>query len=292
MIEIGGCPLAVLVYNGNEITDPTEGTEMKRAFTPLLMVMILVLVESCATVPYTQRKALILVSPDQEAAMGQQAYQEILSQEKLSDNKKWVLLVDKVGRNIARVSHQPNLNWEFKLIESDQKNAFCLPGGKVAVYTGIMKVAKNEAGLAAIMGHEIAHAIARHGAERMTQVLLVNTGLTMADVSLQNAEHREPILAAIGLSANVGLLLPYSRKHETEADTIGTLYMAKAGYDPNEAVALWQRFAEAEPNRVPAFLSTHPESRERAEALRSVVNRAMAEYQKVPNPYGKGDPLF
>jgi predicted Zn-dependent protease len=265
---------------------------MKRAVKPLLIMLVLVLVQSCATVPHTQRKSLILVSPGQETAMGEQAYREILSQEKLSDNKKWVLMVDKVGWNIARVSHQPNLNWEFKLIESDQMNAFCLPGGKVAVYTGIMKVAQNEAGLAAIMGHEIAHAVARHGAERMTQVLLVNMGLTMADVSLQNSEHRDLIMAAIGLSANVGVLLPYSRKHETEADNIGTFYMARAGYDPNEAVALWQRFAEAEQARVPAFLSTHPPSRERAEELRAIAQQAMVEYRKVKNPYGKGEPLF
>jgi len=265
---------------------------MKRAATRFLMILILVFVQSCATVPHTQRRSLILVSPGQEKAMGEQAYREILSQEKLSQNKKWVLIVDKVGRNLARVSDMPNLNWEFKLIESTQKNAFCLPGGKVAVYTGIMEVAKNEAGLAAIMGHEIAHAIARHGAERMTQVLLLNMGLSMADVSLQNSEHRELILAAIGLSANVGLLLPYSRKHETEADNIGTIYMAKAGYDPNEAVALWQRFAEAEQNRVPAFLSTHPPSLERAEALQNIAKQAMVEYRKVPNPSGKGESLF
>ncbi len=265
---------------------------MKRAAIHFLTILILMVVQSCSTVPHTQRKALILVSPGQEAAMGEQAYEQILSQEKLSQNKKWVLMVDKVGWNIARVSHQPNLNWEFKLIESDQRNAFCLPGGKVAVYTGIMEVAKNEAGLAAIMGHEIAHAIARHGAERMTQAMLVNTGLSMADVSLQNSEHRELIMAALGLSANVGLLLPYSRKHETEADNIGTFYMARAGYDPNESVALWQRFAEAEQARVPAFLSTHPPSQERAEALRTIAKQAMVEYRKVPNPYGKGEPLF
>ncbi len=265
---------------------------MKRAAIRFLLILLLIVVQSCATVPHTQRKALILISPGQEAAMGEEAYREILSQEKLSQNKKWVLIVDKVGRNLARVSDMPHLNWEFKLIESPQKNAFALPGGKVAVYTGIMEVAKNEAGLAAIMGHEIAHAIARHGAERMTQMLLLNMGLGMADVSLQNSEHRELILAAIGLSANVGLLLPYSRKHETEADNIGTIYMARAGYDPNEAVALWERFAEAEQSGVPAFLSTHPASRERAEALRTIAKQAMAEYRKAPNPYGKGEPLF
>jgi len=215
---------------------------MRRAAIHSLMILLLIVVQSCATVPHTQRKALILISPGQEAAMGEEAYREILSQEKLSENKKWVLIVDRVGRNLARVSDKPDLNWEFKLIESPQKNAFALPGGKVAVYTGIMEVAKNEAGLAAIMGHEIAHAIAR--------------------------------------------------QHETEADNIGTIYMARAGYDPNEAVALWERFAEAEQAGVPAFLSTHPASRERAEALRTIAQQAMAEYRRVPNPYGKGEPLF
>ena len=256
------------------------------------MIFLLMAVQSCATVPHTQRKALILIPSEQEVAIGEQAYREVLSREKLSDNKKWVLIVDRVGRSIARVSDKPNLNWEFKLIESPQRNAFCLPGGKVAVYTGILKVAKNEAGLAAIVGHEIAHAVARHGAERMTQLLLLNMGLNAADVSLNNSEHREVILAAIGVTANVGLLLPYSRKHEKEADNIGTLYMAKAGYDPNEAVALWERFADAEQANVPAFLSTHPASRERAEALRTIAQQAMVEYRKVPNPYGKGESLF
>jgi predicted Zn-dependent protease len=256
------------------------------------MILVLLAAQSCAVVPHTQRKALILISPEQEMAMGQQAYTEILSQEKLSDNKKWVLIVDRVGRRLAHVSDKPNLDWEFKVIESKQKNAFCLPGGKVAVYTGIMEVAQDEAGLAAIMGHEIAHAVARHGAERITQVLLVNMGLSVADVSLKNSQHREVILAAIGLSANVGVLLPYSRKHETEADNIGTLYMAKAGYDPNEAVALWERFAEAEQAHVPAFLSTHPPSLERAEALRTIAKQAMVEYRKVPNPYGRGESLL
>ena len=125
---------------------------MKHSASHFLMILILVVVQSCATVPHTQRRALVLVSPGQEAALGEEAYREMLSQEKLSENKKWVLIVDKVGRNLARVSDMPNLNWEFKLIESPQKNAFCLPGGKVAVYTGIMEVAQNEAGLAAIMG--------------------------------------------------------------------------------------------------------------------------------------------
>jgi predicted Zn-dependent protease len=265
---------------------------MKPSTTHWLAILLFIAVQSCATVPQTQRRALILIGPDQEAAMGEEAYREVLAKEELSKNKKWVLIVDRVGWNIARVSDKPNLAWEFKLIESPHKNAFCLPGGKVAVYTGIMEVAQNEAGLAAIMGHEIAHAIARHGAERMTQVLLVNMGLSVADVSLQNTQYRDLILAAIGAGATMGVLLPYSRKHETEADHIGTVYMAKAGYDPNEAVALWERFAEAQQANVPAFLSTHPPSLERAEALRTIAQKAMADYRKVAEPYGKGESLY
>jgi predicted Zn-dependent protease len=256
------------------------------------LILVLLAVQGCSVVPHTQRKALVLISPDQEMAMGEEAYREVLSKAKLSKNKKWVLIVDRVGRNIARVSDRPNLAWEFRVIESKQKNAFCLPGGKVAVYTGIMEVAQNEAGLAAIMGHEIAHAVARHGAERMTQVLLLNMGMSVADVSLNNTEHRDLILAAIGVGANLGVLLPYSRKHETEADNIGTIYMAKAGYDPYEAVALWERFAQAGQGNPPAFFSTHPPSLERAEALRTIAKKAMVEYQRVANPYGKGESLF
>jgi predicted Zn-dependent protease len=269
-----------------------ERKTMKRWRYSFRLMLVLLAVLGCSVVPHTQRKALVLISPSQEMAMGEEAYREVLSKEKLSKNKKWVLIVDRVGRNIARVSDKPNLDWEFSLIESPHKNAFCLPGGKVAVYTGIMEVAQNEAGLAAIVGHEIAHAVARHGAERMTQIFLLNMGMTVADVSLKNTQHRELILAAIGAGAGLGVLLPYSRKHETEADEIGTHYMAKAGYDPYEAVALWERFAEAGQADVPAFFSTHPASLERAEALRTIAKNAMVEYQRVPNPYGKGEPLL
>jgi predicted Zn-dependent protease len=270
----------------------TERKNMKRWRGYFRLMLVLLAVQGCSVVPHTQRKALVLISPSQEMAMGEEAYREVLSKAKLSKNKKWVLIVDRVGRNIARVSDKPNFDWEFSLVESPHKNAFCLPGGKVAVYTGIMEVAQNEAGLAAIMGHEIAHAVARHGAERMTQLLVLNLGMSLADVSLKNTEHRELILAAIGVGANLGVLLPYSRKHETEADDIGTLYMAKAGYDPYEAIALWERFAEVSQANPPAFFSTHPPSLERAEALRTIAKKAMVEYQRVPNPYGKGESLF
>lgn len=260
-----------------------------RAFVFCLAVVCLLV--GCVTTPMTQRKALMLVSLDQEMALGLQAYREILSQSKLSDNPDWNRLVRKVGDRIARVSDMPRLPWEFKVIVSDEKNAFCLPGGKVAVYTGILPLAQTEAGLAAILGHEVAHAVARHAGERMSQALLVNLGLTVADLSLQNNQHRGLILAAMGLGASVGVLLPYSRLHEAEADEIGTLYMAKAGYDPREAVLLWQRFAKEGGARPPAFLSTHPAPERRVEELQKIVERAWKEYEKAPEKLGGGETI-
>lgn len=251
----------------------------------------LCLVAGCVTTPMTQRKALILISLDQEMALGLQAYREILSQSKISDSPDWNRLVRRVGERIARVSDMPRLPWEFKVIVSDEMNAFCLPGGKVAVYTGILPIAQTEAGLAAVLGHEVAHAVARHAGERMSQALLVNLGLTVAELSMQNNQHRGLILAAMGLGASVGVLLPYSRLHESEADEIGTLYMAKAGYDPHEAVLLWQRFAKQGGPRPPAFLSTHPAPESRAEELQKIVERAWKEYEKAPEKLGRGETI-
>lgn len=257
----------------------------------LSCLALLCLVAGCVTTPMTQRKALILISLDQEMALGLQAYREILSQSKISDNPDWNRLVRRVGERIARVSDMPRLPWEFKVIVSDEMNAFCLPGGKVAVYTGILPVAQTEAGLAAILGHEVAHAVARHAGERMSQALLVNLGLTVADLSMQNSQHRGLILAAMGLGASVGVLLPYSRLHESEADEIGTFYMAKAGYDPREAVLLWERFAKKGGSRPPAFLSTHPAPESRAKELEKIVDRAWKEYEKAPEKLGRGESI-
>jgi len=264
---------------------------MRRAFRLLLLPVSVLVVISCVTTPLTHRKALILVPFDQEIAMGLEAYREVLATERVSGNQAWNSLVRRVGGRIAKVSDMPGLQWEFNVIESKEMNAFCLPGGKVAVYTGILPIAQNEAGLAAIIGHEVAHAVARHAGERMSQALLVNLGLTVADISLQNSQQRPLIMAAMGIGASVGVLLPYSRKHEAEADEIGTVYMARAGYDPREAVLLWQRFAQTGGQRPPPFLSTHPAPESRAEELEKIAQRAMKEYEGAPQRYGRGDPV-
>lgn len=262
---------------------------MTKVIRFLFLAISLIVAAGCVTTPLTHRKALILVPFDQEVQMGLQAYREILASEKVSDNPTWNRIVRRVGERITRVSDMPGLQWEFSVIVSEDMNAFCLPGGKVAVYTGIFPVAQNEAGLAAIIGHEVAHAIARHAGERMSQALLVNLGLSLADLSLQNNQHRQTILAALGLGASVGVMLPYSRAHEAEADEIGILYMARAGYDPREAALLWDRLAKAGGPRPPPFLSTHPAPEDRAQELQRMVQRALKEYDRAPERHGRGE---
>lgn len=271
--------------------DRAEECAMKRLLLGAILFWLLAAILCCVSVPVTHRKALNIVPYEKEVALGEEAYRAVLSKERLSDNARWTAVLRRVGKNIAAVSDMPNLRWEFNLLDSNRINAFCLPGGKVAVYTGIMPLAKSEAGLAAIIGHEVAHAVARHAAERMSQALLVEVGLGLADISLQNSRYRNIILASLGLGAQVGVLLPYSRQHEKEADEIGIHYMARAGYDPGEAVRLWERFSQHEAVRVPEFLSTHPASPKRVDALRALLPEAEREYQRAPRRYGLGEAL-
>jgi predicted Zn-dependent protease len=175
--------------------------------------------------------------------------------------------------------------WEFNLIEDDETvNAWCLPGGKVAVYTGILPYTRDENGLAVVLGHEVAHALAGHGNERMSQALLVNMGGIALSVALSQrpGETQQLFMAAYGLGASVGVLLPYSRLHENEADRIGLILMARAGYDPRVAVEFWQRMDEEGSARPPELLSTHPAPQSRIESLRAFVPEAMEHYRPRP----------
>lgn len=255
------------------------------------LLLIPALITACVTTPVSNKSALILVSFDQEVRMGVQAYGEILGKEKISRDGRLKKIIERVGRRIAAVSDMPNLAWEFKLIDSKQQNAFALPGGKVAFYTGILPVCANEAGVAAVMGHEIAHAIARHGAQRMSQQMLINTGLTMASISFSNNKDHKLIMSALGLGASVGIALPFSRGNESEADEIGIVYMARAGYDPHEAVKLWQRFDAATKGQPSEFLSTHPAHATRVEQLESLLANALKEYEQAEKKYGLGESL-
>lgn len=265
----------------------------KSIFCLLLTAFLLPMAAGCRTVPETGRKQLILISRDQEMQLGAQSYEEILKTAKISDNKAADAILQRVGKRIADVANEPDFEWEFKLIESEQVNAFCLPGGKVAVYTGILPVCKNEAGLAAVIGHEIAHATARHGAERVSQNLAVNvvgTGL-QAGLGSMDPRSQSLIMAAYGAGSTVGVLLPYSRTQERESDTIGIKYMSKAGYEPEAAVQLWQRMSELGGRAPFEFLSTHPSSESRIEELRSMVPKMSQLYRQAPKQYGYGETL-
>jgi predicted Zn-dependent protease len=245
---------------------------------------------ACVTTPESGRKAFIVTSESEEMHLGEQAYQEVLQKERPSTNQRWNEILQRVGRRIAAVANKPEYRWQFRLIESKEKNAFCLPGGKVAFYTGIFTPAQNEAALAAVMGHEVAHATARHAGQRMTLALGKQAGLGALSQILGGgtSDNRKLLLAALGIGAEVGAVLPFSRANESEADQIGLVYMARAGYDPEEAPKFWGRFASE--GGAPTFLSTHPNSGDRMAALQAQLPSVAAEYSRSPR-YGQGDKL-
>lgn len=252
---------------------------VRRALVPVLALLL----AACATVPITGRNQLLLLSESAETKMGLDAYEEILATSKLSTDPAANEQVVRVGRRIAEATGRSDYQWEFKVIEDKQANAFCLPGGKVAVYTGILPLTRDDAGLAAVIGHEVAHAIARHGGERVSQSLLVQTGLAATQVALSR---RDPLVvkqvsALLGAGATVGLLLPWSRQQESEADHLGLIYMAKAGYHPSAARDLWVRMEEASKGKAgpPQFLSTHPAPATRIRQIEAWIPEALRYYQ-------------
>ena len=249
----------------------------------ILLLLVIIITTSCSTTPVSGNKAFLLTSAKTENQQGDDAYKEILSKEKVITGTSQAKMVEEIGKRIAAVANQPDFQWEFKTLESAEPNAFCLPGGKVAVYTGIFKYAKNEAGLATIMGHEIGHAIARHGGQRMSQQMATNAaiaGLAIIGLSRLDDTKKTLVMAALGAGATYGIILPFSRKHETEADEIGLVLMAKAGYDPIEAVNFWDRFSKASDGKVPPeFLSTHPNSENRREHLRELQSKVQDKYE-------------
>ncbi len=253
--------------------------------TGLIAGLLSAIVGACQTVPITGRSQLLLLSEREEVQMGLQSYQQVLQKSKLSANPVANDLVQRVGSRIAAATGRKDYQWEFKVIEEQQANAFCLPGGKVAVYTGILPITKDEAGLAVVLGHEVSHAIAHHGAERLSQSMLVQVGLagTMAALSKGDPKTVQNVGALLGAGASVGLLLPWGRAQESEADHLGLVYMAKAGYDPHAARDLWFRMAEASKSqgRPPEFLSTHPSEATRIKQIEAWLPEAMQYYHPV-----------
>jgi predicted Zn-dependent protease len=249
---------------------------------------------ACSTVPVTGRKQLNLIPDSELNAMSFEQYEEFISTHTLSEDPVQITKVrhagirirDAVERYFAEKKMSNALNsyrWEFNLVEDSTINAWCMPGGKVVVYTGIMPIAQDEAGLAVIMGHEIAHAVANHGNERMSQGLVAELGgMALAKAIEEKPEQTQNLFfAAYGITAQVGLLLPYSRLHESEADQLGLIFMAMAGYDPNEAVNFWQRMANlSQGGSVPEFLSTHPSDEKRIKKIKELLPEAMKYYKK------------
>jgi predicted Zn-dependent protease len=233
----------------------------------------------CSSVPITGRSQLMLVSQAEETALGAQAYREVLQKEPVTHDPRYTEPVQRLTRRLETAVNRPDLRWEVSVIKEDKTvNAFALPGGKVGVYTGIFPVAQTEAGLAVIMGHELGHVIARHGAERMSQQMGAQLLGTALSVGLQASPYANAIMAAYGLGAQVGVLLPYSRLQESEADRIGLVLAAKAGYDAQAGVGVWQRMAKLSGQRPPPFLSTHPTPESRIEDIKKFLPQAMAQF--------------
>jgi len=271
-----------------------KGTEFSQLVLALVMAVGLAGLAGCETNPYTGRSQLLMTSVDQEMQMGAQAYGQVKNDPKMhqSQDSREIEPVRRVAAHIIEAAKRSKyaemanqFQWEVTVIKDDKTmNAFALPGGKIAVYTGIFPVAKTEAGLAAVLGHEVTHALARHGAERMSQGQLTNAALqvlgTAAGAAGGNAMLGQAAMAALGAGAQVGVLLPFSRKHESEADYIGILLAADAGYDPRESVHLWERMEQLSGGKGPAeFLSTHPGHETRIEQLKKWMPEAMAIYQ-------------
>lgn len=264
---------------------------MKRIVLVLLACFTLV---DCAKVPFTGRKQLKLLPESMLLGMSVENYNQFLSTHHVVKGTPDAAMLKRVGDRMSKsteklltqIGQQDRLKdfkWEFNLIQDATANAWCMPGGKVVFYTGILPITQDENGMAVVMGHEIAHAVARHGNERMSQGLAASVGYVALDVALREkpAETRNLFLAAYGVGATVGVLLPFSRKHESEADEIGLYLMAAAGYDPHEAVEFWQRMAQLSPNKVPEFLSTHPSHKNRIQDINEkYMARAMKYYNQ------------
>lgn len=258
----------------------------------VLQLTLALLLLSCSTVPLIGRRQLNIIPDATVLSMSFQEYDAFMKENKLSTNTTQTAIVKKVGKKVqvsvesyfAQNGMSAELSgyaWEFNLVESKDLNAWCMPGGKVVVYTGILPVTKDETGLAVVMGHEIAHAVAKHGNERMSQQLVTQMGGVALSQALEEKPDKTKQLwtAAFGLGSQVGVLLPFSRLQETEADRLGLIFMAMAGYDPHKAVDFWKRMAsQKEGAAPPEFLSTHPSDETRIQKLNELVPEAMKYY--------------
>ena len=263
-------------------------TFMKRIINTFVCVLVATVIVACSTVAFTGRNRVLLYSDSEIASLSAESYNELMSTSKLSDNKAQaamiqevgVRLTDALGKYLASQGQSnilDDINWSFKLVKDDQVNAFCMPGGQVVFYEGIMPLLDTPDLVAVVMGHEIAHAIARHGNERMSQQALTSiVGSVTGQMVEQKTSENGRVLfeAAFAVGSEYGYLLPYSRKHESESDEIGLYIMAIAGYDITQAPLLWTRMSEQESQYVPEFMSTHPSNANRIKNLEKHMDKA------------------
>lgn len=253
----------------------------------------LVLVYSCATNPFTGQKTMALVPDSQIFPMSFQQYSQFISENKVITGTKDAQRVENVANKIrvaaerwltanGKPTYLADYKWEYKLVDSKEINAWCMPGGKIVVYTGILPIAKDDAGLAAILGHEVAHALANHGQQRMSAGLLQQAGAVGVAVASgnQSAATQQQLMQAYGAASSVGGMLPFSRSHESQADQIGLLLMSIAGYNPDNAVALWERMSAQGGQAPPEFLSTHPSNETRIADIKKWIPESKAEAAK------------
>jgi predicted Zn-dependent protease len=238
----------------------------------LVLLLFFSLVGCTSKAPFTNRSQMILISKDQELALGEKSYEDTLKKSEVITNTKESKKVKEIGQKIAKVVNRKDYKWEFNLVNNKEKNAFCLPGGKVVVYTGILSVAKNDDQLATVMSHEIAHALARHGAERMSTGMLAQGVQVLGNIVLgsQAPEYTNAFNTAYGVGAQYGVLLPYGRMQESEADEIGIHLMYKAGYNIDEALNFWKNMSSGKKESI-EFFSTHPNSSTRIADISKVI---------------------
>lgn len=247
-----------------------------------LVICLLWWLGGCATVPYTGRQQLLMVSQGQELALGYQAFEQVKRTSMPARDPRLQEVARRVGERLARAANRPDFRWEFVVIENPKANAFCLPGGKVGIYTGLFRYIQSDEDLATVVSHETAHVLARHAGERLSQNQLAQLGGMGLGVAMMgtNPMAAQTAMLGYGLGTQMGVLLPYNRKQETEADQIGLILMAKAGYDPTQAVDFWRRFAYAKRDKMamPGFLSSHPSDGDRIRALEASLTEARRYY--------------
>ena len=257
---------------------------MRRMRRTLALLLLALAVVACKSNKMTGRRQLTLYGEKSMNDLGAKTYLAMTSSDKVrvSTDARLTAPLQRVGQDISAAANKPEWQWEFKLID-DQKmvNAWALPGGKIAFYTGIYPILKDEAGMAIVMGHEVMHAILQHGNERMSQGAVAQAGLAIGSIALGSSRYRNEIIGALGVGASVGVILPFSRKHESEADQYGLYLAAQAGYDPRAGIEVWERMAAlSEGKRPPEFLSTHPDPRNRIKQMKQWMPKALEYYER------------